>query len=52
MPGISVFRRAGNRLLRLSDAGFHPLDDFSSVWHIPDLPPEGPGGWSPRSKYS
>jgi predicted dithiol-disulfide oxidoreductase (DUF899 family) len=52
MPGISVFRRDGNRLLGLSGAGFHALDDFSTVWHILDLVPEGPGGCSPRSKYS
>ncbi|MGH6892212.1 MAG: DUF899 family protein [Dongiaceae bacterium] len=52
MPGISVFRRDGKRILRLSDAGFHPLDDFSAVWHILDLLPEGAGGWSPKFKYA
>ena len=52
MPGISIFRREGKRTVRLSDAGFHPLDDFSTVWHILDLFPEGPAGWSPKFKYS
>jgi len=52
MPGISVLRRDGKRILRLSDAGFHPLDDFSAVWHILDLLPEGAGGWSPKFKYA
>lgn len=52
MPGISIFRREGKRIVRLSDAGFHPLDDFSTVWHILDLFPEGPAGWSPKFKYS
>ena len=51
-PGISVLRREGKRILRLSDTGFHPLDDFSVVWQILDLLPEGPAGWSPRFKYS
>ncbi|MEZ5833211.1 MAG: DUF899 family protein [Dongiaceae bacterium] len=51
MPGISIFRREGKRLLRLSDAGFHPLDDFCSVWHILDMLPEGAGGWAPKYKY-
>lgn len=50
-PGISVFRREGKRILRLSNTGFHPLDDFSTVWHILDLFPEGAGAWSPRFKY-
>jgi predicted dithiol-disulfide oxidoreductase (DUF899 family) len=52
MPGISVFRREEDRILRLSDTGFHPLDDFSTVWHILDLLPEGPAGWSPKFKYA
>jgi len=52
MPGISVFRREGKRIVRLSDTGFHPLDDFSAVWHILDLLPEGRGGWSPKFEYA
>ena len=51
-PGISIFRRDGKRIVRLSDTGFHPLDDFSTVWHILDLFPEGPAGWSPKFKYA
>jgi predicted dithiol-disulfide oxidoreductase (DUF899 family) len=52
MPGISVLRREGKRIVRLSDSNFHPLDDFSTVWHILDLLPEGPAGWSPKFRYS
>jgi predicted dithiol-disulfide oxidoreductase (DUF899 family) len=52
LPGISILRREGKRIVRLSDAGFHPLDDFSTVWHILELFPEGPAGWSPKFKYS
>ena len=51
-PGVSVFRREGKRILRLSNAGFHPFDDFSTVWHILDLFPEGAGDWSPKFRYS
>lgn len=51
IPGISVFRRDGRRIVRLSDTIFHPLDDFSTVWHILDLLPEGAGGWSPKFQY-
>jgi len=51
MPGISVFRRDNGRILRLSDTGFHPFDDFSTVWHILDLLPEGRAGWSPKFTY-
>ncbi len=51
-PGISVLRREKQRIVRLSDAGFHPLDDFSNLWHILDMLPEGAGGWGPKFKYS
>lgn len=50
-PGISVFRREDARIVRLSDAGFRPRDDFSTVWHVLDLLPEGSAGWFPKFKY-
>jgi predicted dithiol-disulfide oxidoreductase (DUF899 family) len=50
-PGISVFRREDARIVRLSDAGFRPRDDFSTVWHILDLLPEGSAGWAPQFTY-
>ncbi len=52
IPGISVLRREGNRIVRLSDTNFHPLDDFSTVWHILDLLPEGTAGWTPKYRYA
>jgi hypothetical protein len=52
LPGISVFRRAGRRILRLSDAGLQPGDDFCALWHMLDLLPDGPGGWQPKLRYS
>jgi predicted dithiol-disulfide oxidoreductase (DUF899 family) len=43
MPGVSVFRREGNTLLRVSDTGFSPGDDFCTLWHFFDLLPGGVG---------
>ncbi len=43
MPGVSVFRRQGSSILRVSDTGFSPGDDFCPVWHFFDLVPGGVG---------
>jgi predicted dithiol-disulfide oxidoreductase (DUF899 family) len=51
LPGITVFRRDGNRILRVSDATCAPGDDFCAVWHIFDLIPEGAADWEPKFKY-
>jgi predicted dithiol-disulfide oxidoreductase (DUF899 family) len=51
LPGVSVFRRDGNRILRVADSGFAPGDDFCSLWHIYDLLPGGAGDWHPRYRY-
>jgi predicted dithiol-disulfide oxidoreductase (DUF899 family) len=50
LPGVSVFRRDGERILRVADTGFEPGDDFCTVWHLFDLLPEGAAGW--RTKFS
>ncbi len=52
MPGISVFRREGERIVRFSSAGLSPFDDFCTAWHIFDLLPGGPRDWRPRFSYS
>ncbi len=52
LPGISVFRREGQRVLRVSDSGCGPGDDFNALWHLFDLLPEGPGEWRPRFSYA
>jgi predicted dithiol-disulfide oxidoreductase (DUF899 family) len=52
LPGLSVFRRRGDRILRVSDAGSRPGDDFCPLWHVFDLLPEGPAGWQPKLRYS
>jgi predicted dithiol-disulfide oxidoreductase (DUF899 family) len=51
LPGVSVFRREGGRILRVADTRFQPGDDFCTVWHLLDLLPEGAGGWRPKLLY-
>ena len=51
MPGISVFRREGNRILRVADTPLHPGDDYCALWHMFDLLQGGPGDWAPKFKY-
>jgi predicted dithiol-disulfide oxidoreductase (DUF899 family) len=51
MPGVSVFKRDGDRILRVADTSFSPGDDFCGVWHFLDLIPEGAEGWQPKYKY-
>jgi predicted dithiol-disulfide oxidoreductase (DUF899 family) len=51
MPGVSVFRRDGGRIFRVSDALFDDGDDFCAVWHIFDLLPGGAAGWRPKVQY-
>jgi hypothetical protein len=50
LPGVSVFRRDADRILRVADTGFEPIDDFCALWHLFDLLPEGVAGW--RAKFS
>jgi predicted dithiol-disulfide oxidoreductase (DUF899 family) len=50
LPGVSVFKKDGDRILRVSDQRFGPGDDLCSVWHFFDMIPEGPAGW--RAKFS
>ena len=50
LPGISVFQRQGNNVVRVSDTQFRPGDDFCTVWHMFDMLPGGVGEWSPRKQ--
>lgn len=50
-PGVSVFKKDGDTILRLSDTSFGPNDDFCIVWHFFNLIPEGPDGWAPKYSY-
>ena len=51
LPGVSVFRRAGDKIMRVSDTAFSPGDDFCTVWHFFGLIPEGVAGWLPKYSY-
>jgi predicted dithiol-disulfide oxidoreductase (DUF899 family) len=51
-PGISAFRRTRDGVVRVSDTGFSPGDDFCPAWHILDLFPDGAAGWEPKLRYA
>jgi predicted dithiol-disulfide oxidoreductase (DUF899 family) len=51
LPGVSVFRRSSEHLLRVSDAALGPGDDYCALWHLFDLLDGGPGDWRPKFKY-
>ncbi len=50
-PGISVFRRTGEKILRVSDVAWSPGDDFCTLWHFFDLLPAGAAGWRRKLRY-
>ncbi len=52
MPGVSVFKRKGDTIMRVADTAFTHGDDFCGVWHLFDLIPEGAAGWQPKFSYS
>jgi predicted dithiol-disulfide oxidoreductase (DUF899 family) len=45
IAGVSVFRHENNSIMRVSDTGFSPSDDFCTLWHFFDLLPGGVGEW-------
>jgi hypothetical protein len=51
-PGVSVFRRDGDRILRLSDADLGPFDSFCLVYHLFDLVPGADPNWNPKYSYA
>jgi predicted dithiol-disulfide oxidoreductase (DUF899 family) len=51
LPGVSVFRKRGQTIYRVSDTGFDEGDDFCTIWHLFDLLPEGANGWQPQYQY-
>lgn len=50
-PGMSVLKRTKDGIQRVGDAAFGPGDDFSAIWHMMDLLPEGANGWEPQYAY-
>lgn len=51
MPGVSAFQKQGDRIMRVSAAGFDTGDDYCTVWRLFDLLPEGVDGWRARHAY-
>ena len=51
-PGVSVFRRDGERIVRLSDAEFGPGDGFCVVFSLFDLVPDADPTWRPKYSYA
>jgi predicted dithiol-disulfide oxidoreductase (DUF899 family) len=51
LPGVSVFRREGGRIVRVADSGFRPGDDYCALWHFFDLLPGGAGDWHAKYDY-
>jgi predicted dithiol-disulfide oxidoreductase (DUF899 family) len=51
LPGVSVFRKQGDRVMRVSDQALHPGDDLCAVWHFFDMIPEGRAGWHAKFSY-
>jgi predicted dithiol-disulfide oxidoreductase (DUF899 family) len=51
LPGVSVFGKRGDEVVRVSDQNLGPGDDFCAVWHFFDMIPEGAAGWQPKYSY-
>jgi predicted dithiol-disulfide oxidoreductase (DUF899 family) len=51
LPGVSVFRLEGGRILRVSDSPCDVGDDFCALWHLFDLLPEGAEEFRPKIHY-
>ena len=50
-PGVSVFKKSGNQIERVSDTYLGPGDAFCVAWHLFDLLPEGSATWEPQYRY-
>jgi predicted dithiol-disulfide oxidoreductase (DUF899 family) len=51
-PGVSIFRREGEAILRLSDTEFDDGDGFCVVHALFDLVPDAELRWSPPASYA
>jgi predicted dithiol-disulfide oxidoreductase (DUF899 family) len=48
LPGLSVFRKQADGIVRITDAAARPGDDFSPLSRLLELLPEGWGDWTPE----
>jgi predicted dithiol-disulfide oxidoreductase (DUF899 family) len=51
-PGISVLRREGDRIVRVSDTDLGPGDGFCVVYSLFDLVPGSDFNWEPKYSYA
>jgi predicted dithiol-disulfide oxidoreductase (DUF899 family) len=51
-PGVSVFKKDGESVLRVSDTDLGPFDGFCAVYSLLDLTPEGADHWEPKFRYA
>jgi predicted dithiol-disulfide oxidoreductase (DUF899 family) len=51
-PGVSVFRREGDRVMRVSDTELGPMDAFCVVYHFFELVPGSDPKWAPKYSYA
>jgi predicted dithiol-disulfide oxidoreductase (DUF899 family) len=51
-PGVSIFRRDGDRIVRVSDAEIGPGDGLCVVYSLFDLIPGSSLDWEPKYKYA
>ncbi|MHC4409091.1 MAG: DUF899 family protein [Planctomycetota bacterium] len=50
-PGVSVFQMKDGKPNRVGTAGFGPLDEFSPMFNLMTLFPEGQNDWWPKFTY-
>lgn len=50
-PGVSVLRREGDKVVRVSDTELGPLDSFCLVYHLFELVPDSDPNWEPSYRY-
>ena len=51
-PGVSVFRRDGDKVLRVSDTEIGPMDGFCLVYPLFELVPGSDPDWEPKYNYA
>jgi predicted dithiol-disulfide oxidoreductase (DUF899 family) len=51
MPGVSTFRRDGERIINVANDYFGPGDVYCGLWHLFGLLEGGPGDWQPHLHY-